>query len=192
MAAFKFHHSQHHKLSAPERCKSLPWEGVLEILGPLDGQVIVDIGCGPGYFALPLARAAGSGGRLYAVDTSQEMLDLLKLEITAAKLANARLVLSSESSIPLPDGCCDLIFAAAVYHEFEDRPAMLVEMLRLARRDARHLVIDWNRRSGESGPPLEHRVAEETVIAEYTGAGLSLVRRFEPGADFYGLLFGAQ
>ena len=69
---------------------------------------------------------------------------------------------------------------------------MLVEMLRLARRGARHLVIDWNRRSGESGPPLEHRVAEETVIAEYTGTGLSLVRRFEPGVDFYGLLFGAQ
>ncbi len=68
---------------------------------------------------------------------------------------------------------------------------MQVEMLRLARRDARHVVIDWNRRSGESGPPLRHRVAEETVISEYEGAGLSLVKRFEPGLDFCGLLFSA-
>jgi hypothetical protein len=69
---------------------------------------------------------------------------------------------------------------------------MLLEMLRLARRDARHVVIDWNRRSGESGPPLEHRVAEETVISEYEAAGLRLVKRFEPGADFYGLIFGGD
>ncbi len=192
MPAFKFHHSQHQKLRAPERRRSLPWEGVLKILGPLDGKVIVDIGCGTGYFALPLARAVGPGGRLYAVDTSREMLDLLQLEIAASQQANLSLVLSGESSIPLPDGCCDLIFTAAVYHEFEDRPASLVEMLRLARRDARHVVIDWNRRSGESGPPLEHRVAEETVIGEYAGAGLSLVKSFKPGADFYGLIFTVE
>ncbi len=192
MPAFKFHHSQHQKLSAPERRRSLPWEGVLETLGPLDGKVIVDIGCGTGYFALPLARAAGPSGQLYAVDTSQEMLDLLELEIAASQQANVQLVLSCETSIPLPAGCCNLIFCATVYHEFEDRPAMLVEMLRLARRDARHVVIDWNLRSGESGPPLEHRVAEETVISEYEAASLSLVKRFEPGADFYGLIFGGD
>ncbi len=192
MAAFKFHHSQHQKLSAPERRRQLPWERVLEFLEPLDGKVIVDIGCGTGYFALPLARAAGSSGELYAVDTSQEMLDLLELEIAASQEANVQLVLSGETSIPLPDGCCDLVFTSTVYHEFEDRPAMLVEMLRLARRDARHVMIDWNRRSGESGPPLEHRVAEETVISEYAGAGLSLVKRFKPGPDFYGLIFSGD
>lgn len=187
MAAYKFHHSQHHKLGTEERERMLPVSRVLKALEPLVGLTIIDVGCGKGYFALPFARAVGPDGHVHAVDTSREMLALL--QEAAASAANLTPVLSQETAIPLEDGLGDILFSSTVYHEFEDRPGMLREMQRLARPGARHVVIDWNRQSGEHGPPLEHRIGEETVVGEYAALGMELKGRFQPGSNFYGLIF---
>jgi len=39
-----------------------------------DGQTVVDIGCGLGYFSLALARLVGPGGRVVAVDVQPQMV----------------------------------------------------------------------------------------------------------------------
>jgi len=41
-------------------------------------MVIADIGAGTGFFALPFARAVGSGGAVWAIDLQPEMLRLLE------------------------------------------------------------------------------------------------------------------
>ena len=48
-----------------------------KILGPYvrEGQTAADIGCGPGFFTIPLARLVGPAGRVIAVDLQQVMLD---------------------------------------------------------------------------------------------------------------------
>lgn len=38
----------------------------------------MDIGCGPGFFTLAMARMAGPEGKVIAIDMQQEMLDLVK------------------------------------------------------------------------------------------------------------------
>ncbi|MDP2645247.1 MAG: methyltransferase domain-containing protein [Desulfobacterales bacterium] len=187
MSAWKFPHAEHAKLCSPERKRNMPVEPVLAELQPLQGMTVLDIGAGTGYFALPLARAALPGGRVYAVDTSQKMLDLM--EQGTGRPENIHAVLSREASIPLEDALADLIFLSAVSHEFEDRPVMLKEMQRLGKPGARHVVIDWNQRTPDIGPPPEQRVDPQVVIAEYESAGLRLVRRFDPSRDFYGLIF---
>jgi ubiquinone/menaquinone biosynthesis C-methylase UbiE len=40
------------------------------------GDTVLDLGCGPGYFSLPLARMVGPGGTVIAVDVQEEMLAL--------------------------------------------------------------------------------------------------------------------
>ena len=40
-----------------------------------EGQTAVDLGCGPGFFTLPLARMVGESGRVIAVDLQSKMLD---------------------------------------------------------------------------------------------------------------------
>ena len=133
------------------------------------------------------AAASLKQGHVHAVDTSREMLALL--EEAASGATHLTPVLSQETAIPLEDGLGDILFTSTVYHEFEDRPGMLREMQRLARPRARHVVIDWNGQSGEYGPPLEHRIGEETVVGEYAVLGMELVGRFQPGPNFYGLIF---
>jgi ubiquinone/menaquinone biosynthesis C-methylase UbiE len=39
---------------------------------------VADIGAGTGYFTIPVARAIGASGRVFAVDLQSEMLDLMR------------------------------------------------------------------------------------------------------------------
>jgi ubiquinone/menaquinone biosynthesis C-methylase UbiE len=43
------------------------------LVGP--GDTAVDLGCGPGFFTLPLAEMVGDGGSVIAVDLQPEMLE---------------------------------------------------------------------------------------------------------------------
>lgn len=48
-----------------------------------EGQTVADIGCGPGFFTIPLAEMVGPGGRVIAVDLQEAML--VKVRRKAAK-----------------------------------------------------------------------------------------------------------
>lgn len=41
------------------------------------GMTVVDIGCGPGYFSVPMARMVGEGGKVICVDLQEKMLGKL-------------------------------------------------------------------------------------------------------------------
>ncbi|MBD3241226.1 MAG: methyltransferase domain-containing protein [Chitinivibrionales bacterium] len=40
------------------------------------GDAVADIGCGPGYFTVAMARMVGPTGRVYAVDLQEKMLEM--------------------------------------------------------------------------------------------------------------------
>src|SRR5262249_61230353 len=42
------------------------------------GQVIAEVGCGPGYFTPLLARAVGPTGHVYAIDPEAAVLDIVR------------------------------------------------------------------------------------------------------------------
>ncbi len=57
-------------MSLEYRFKSLlsPPEKVLNEAGIRKGSVVVDYGCGPGRYTIPVARMVGKEGRVYAID----------------------------------------------------------------------------------------------------------------------------
>lgn len=59
-----------------------------KILRPFVGQgmTVLDIGCGPGFFALEMAHMVGSSGRVIAVDLQQGMLQKLKIKVQGTDL----------------------------------------------------------------------------------------------------------
>ncbi|RUM88282.1 MAG: methyltransferase, partial [Thermodesulfatator sp.] len=61
--AHRFDPRKKHKLESEERRRLLPPEAVLELLELTPGETLVDLGCGPGYFALPAAERLGPKGR---------------------------------------------------------------------------------------------------------------------------------
>lgn len=59
-----------------------------KILRPFIGQgmTVLDIGCGPGFFAMEMAHMVGSSGCVIAVDLQQGMLQKLKIKIQGTDL----------------------------------------------------------------------------------------------------------
>ncbi len=188
--AHKFDPKGADKLERPERLEWQPPEAVLSALGLQPGETLVDVGCGPGYFAIPAAKLVGATGRVYAVDISLEMLMRLGQRLYAEGLANVQPVLSRETNIPLPDGCADAALLANVLHEAEDRVALLAEVRRLVRPGGRLLVVDWVREPTPHGPPLEERLDPAEVEKEAGTAGWTVEGTASVGPYHWALRLG--
>ena len=91
---------------------------------PLDGELVVDVGGGPGYFADEL-RA--SGARCLCVDSDAHEMTLHGRE------AGAGAVQGSALGLPLRTGAVDVCFSSNVLEHVPDRTRMADEMVRVTR-----------------------------------------------------------
>ncbi len=112
---------------------------------------VMDFGCGPGFYTIPFARAAG---RVVAVDVQPEML-----RKAAAYAGKAGVKVESVESdgvrIPLPDSSFDLVFLSHVYHEIEDKRGALLEFRRLLKVGGRVAVREKTEKTWfPLGPPV--------------------------------------
>jgi predicted methyltransferase len=97
------------RMEDPSRAEWQKPDQVLRALGLNAGQVVCDVGAGPGYFTLPVARAVGETGRVYAVDVEPRMLVALRKRVRESGLRNVTPVLALDDDSLLPPAACDLI-----------------------------------------------------------------------------------
>ena len=151
-------------------------DGTLDMLSILSFSEIshrdrvAEIGCGPGYFTPRLAKAL-MDGKLYALDTDEEMLDACRQQVTAARLGNVEVEKCGEFDFPLEEGSLDGVFLAFVVHESQDQPRFLQSIRRLLKPRGWVTVLNWHRRESENGPPLERRIDPETMQQMVREAG---------------------
>ena len=142
------------------------------ILGPFvrPGMVVVEPGCGMGFFTLDLARMVAPGGRVIAIDVQERMIAGLRRRATRAGLEGAidiRLARVDRLGIDDLAGQVDFILAFYVVHEVQDPAAFFAEVARALKPDGAALVVE---------PPLHvSRAAFESSLALAERAGL-LVR----------------
>lgn len=168
----RFNASQAHRLDAPERLIWLPPAEVIGALAVELGETIADVGAGTGYFALPLAVATGPQGKVYAVDAQAEMLAHLRQKLSSESASNVELVHAEADATGLPEGCCNLVFLANVWHEFADHTAVLREARRILKAGGRLAILDWRPDvEREGGPPLDHRLSASDAVSALRSAG---------------------
>jgi SAM-dependent methyltransferase len=165
--------SKAHRLDDPERPRFLPPDAVLNALPLSPGIVIADVGAGTGYFSFPLAKAIGTGGRLFAVDIQDEMLSLLRQKLNRADAPdNIVLVHGEAKATTLVDHSCDLVFLANVWHEIPDHAAALQETRRILKANGTLAILDWRPDTEHPpGPPLEHRIPAQDVCRDLRSHG---------------------
>jgi len=134
------------------------------------GDIVVDVGCGPGFFTLPLAKAVQT---VYATDISNEMLNICRSRAAENNVNNIEFVQSDSINLDIDSNIVDAILLANVYHEFSSNRAILKELHRILKSSGKLFVIDWHRIEMESGPPLEHRLSDKTVIQNFEFADFS-------------------
>jgi len=115
------------KISAEENAKRVA-KRVLKPMRIKRGSKVADVGCGDGFFTLPLARAVGKHGIVYAVDISDTELAALRERLTKTKLKNVEVVRGLLDDPKLPEHALDRILVANAYHEMTMPREMLGHM----------------------------------------------------------------
>lgn len=158
----------------PRRARWQKPAAVVRALGLRRGQVVAEIGSGPGYFTPRLARAVGPSGHVYAVDPEAAVLNVLRRRLGRMGVRNATPVLGRDDDPLLPRGRCDMAVLINVYHHMHGRVRFLRRLVAALPRHARVVNIDWNEET-EFGPPQRIRVARARFLRDARRAGLRLV-----------------
>ncbi|RPH82938.1 MAG: methyltransferase domain-containing protein, partial [Candidatus Rokuibacteriota bacterium] len=158
----------------PRRARWQKPAAVVKALGLRRGQVIAEVGSGPGYFTPRLARAVGPSGHVYALDPEPAVLDVMRRRLKQARVRNVTPVLSRDDDPCLPSGRCDAAVIINAYHHMHGGAGFLRRLVRQLPRGARVINVDWNEDS-EFGPPPKRRVPRARFLRDARRAGLRLV-----------------
>jgi len=101
------------------------------ILSRLDlspGASVLDAGCGPGLLTIPIARAVGPQGSVFAVDIQAGMIQRARDAAAQADLPNITFLITGLGEGKLPAASFDRALLVTVLGEIPDRPAALREI----------------------------------------------------------------
>ena len=170
------------KLESPDREAWQMPDRVVEALGLRPGDVACDVGAGPGYLALRMARAVGPKGDVYAIDVDPRMIEVIGRRIHQSGIENVHPILSRPGRAALPPRRCRVILVVNAFHHFPDGAAYLKKLAARLAAEGRIVIVDFHRRACPVGPPPELKISRVGVAAEARRAGLQVVRerRFLP------------
>lgn len=118
---------------------------VLDLLAPLPGERILDIGVGPGFLAQDIARLVGAAGALVGLDASRDMLAVAGGRL--APLAQASVTEGDAAELDLPAASFDAAVATQVYEYVADMPRALAALRRVLKPGGRAVILDTDWRS---------------------------------------------
>jgi SAM-dependent methyltransferase len=169
---------------------------MLGLIGEVAGQDVLDVGCGPGFYA---AAMADRGAKVTAIDGSAELVRVA--ERTAGERGTF-LQHDLERPLPFADASFDLAVMALVYHHLYARRQLLAELRRVVRPGGRLLVSTTHPMSeqrwlggsyyegGRVDAPIGgpgsgftinfERMTVETFVNEMLDGGFVLERLLEP------------
>lgn len=150
------------------------WQPPRLILAPFvrEGMLVLEPGCGMGFFTLDLARLVGATGRVVAVDLQERMLAGLMRRARRAGLADrieARLAQPDRLGVSDLAGRVDVALALHVVHEVPDAASFFSEIVATLKPDGRLVFVE----------PRGH-VSEDTFAASLSlavQAGFRVIER---------------
>ncbi len=99
------------------RIEAIRLPEILRAMAIKPGDTVADVGAGDGIYTIPLARAAGAAGRVYAVDIDEEgALKPLRRRVERSKLSNIDVIHGTDEDPKLPPGAFDAIMLIDTYH----------------------------------------------------------------------------
>jgi ubiquinone/menaquinone biosynthesis C-methylase UbiE len=136
-----------------------------KIVGPYvrHGMTVMDVGCGVGWFSIPMAKMVGAEGKVIAVDLQQQMLKMLWRRAEKAGVANRIEMHKCEPHRLGIEAEADFALVFAMLHEVPDQPRLLDEIHECLKLDGKLLLAE---------PPLHvsaKTFAKEVSLAKEAG-----------------------
>ncbi|OGR42141.1 MAG: hypothetical protein A2X35_06665 [Elusimicrobia bacterium GWA2_61_42] len=168
-----FDPEERHKLDNPERRAVMPPEETLVKAGIRPGDIVLDVGCGMGYFSIPAARMVGPKGFVYALDVSGVMLAELRSKTASTGVFNIHTLQTTRGKLAVPEADYTLALLANVLHEVDDKKTFLAAIGTALKPGARLAVIEWKKAQTPAGPPVKERLSEDEVQVLLKKAGFT-------------------
>jgi SAM-dependent methyltransferase len=138
-------------------------ERLHRVMRPSEGERVLEVGPGTGYYTLDIAEWIGDGGTVEIFDLQQEFLDHTMRRAGERGLENVVPTQGDATALAYEDDSMDAVVLNAVLGEIPDPAAALAEVRRVLKPDGRLLVGELfgdphfttrsalRRRAGEAG-----------------------------------------
>jgi predicted methyltransferase len=168
---------------------------VLRALDLRDGNTVVDLGSGAGYFALKLSPEVGKRGQVLAVDLRKLSLFFLWTRALLRSQHNLHVAVGEADDPRLPTGSADAVLICNTYHEFRNPEQILNHVFQSLRPGGRVAVVDRGPRVIEK--EHAHEVPLTVVEGELRKTGFEIVSQDDhfidrPGDDLWWLVTGRK
>ena len=169
------------RLERPDRLPGLRIDAVIEALALKDGDVIADIGAGPGAFTIPFAKAVGPTGRVLAVELWPALMDYINENAKQEGIANIETILCKPDDPRLPANQVDIAYFHDVFHNVPDRQAYLELLASYLKPDGRIAIIEqeYDDPIAKKWDVPEDRITREDVDSWMSNIGFRLVDEFD-------------
>ncbi|KND49462.1 MAG: hypothetical protein AB203_00030 [Parcubacteria bacterium C7867-008] len=170
-----------------------PKSNVLQ-LGLRENMRIADLGAGTGHYTLAAAAALGHGGRVYAVDVHEDILNHIRTAAHQKGLRNIETVwgnIEKPGGTKLRDHAIDAVILSNTLFQIEHKQQLIAEIRRILKPEGKLLVIDWAGAYGGMGPHPGHVVSEHAAEELFITAGFHKQKDFRAGPHHYAIVFTA-
>ena len=116
---------------------------VLREAHPAPGERVLDVGCGPGATALPIAAAVGPTGHVTGIDIAEPMLGLLRQRIAERGITNITPLLADAQTHAFAPASFDLLTSRFGVMFFADPPAAFRNLGAALRPGGRLCMAVW-------------------------------------------------
>jgi len=130
----------------------LPRKNILEEVGIKPGFHVLDFGCGPGGYIVPLAELVGGSGKVYALDIHPLAIQKVQNIASKKQLTNVETILS-DCQTALPDNTLDAVLLYDAFHHLSDPDMVLKELHRVLKPDG---ILSFG----------DHHMREKEIVAE--------------------------
>ena len=164
----------------------------LTALGLKEGERVVDLGAGSGFYTLAAAKLVGGSGKVYAVEVQKDLLVRLKNDAHAHNLTNIDLVHGNMEELGgthIKENMIDAALVCNVLFQVEDKDGFVNEIKRILKHGSRVLIIDWKESFGGIGPHSEAVFSEAQAAALFEKHSFKKVSSFDGGDHHYGLVY---
>ena len=134
-----------------------PRKNILKEVEIKEGFHVLDFGCGPGGYILPLAHLTGKSGKVFALDTSSMAIKSVKTVIIKNHLPNVETI-HSDCKTGLPDNSIDVALLYDVFHGLNHPDNILKELHRVLKPHGILSVTD-------------HHLEEREIVLNLTNKG---------------------
>jgi ubiquinone/menaquinone biosynthesis C-methylase UbiE len=136
----------------------LPRMNILKEVGIETGSHVLDYGCGPGRYIVPLVRLVGDSGKIYALDMHPLAIEAVRKMTSKKGITNVQTIFS-DCKTGLPPNSIDVVLLYDILHDLNNVGDVLTELHRILKPKGILSLSD-------------HHLKEEEIIPRMNDGGL--------------------